>query len=135
MKLNTRIQNLLLEIICYLYILLFVYAAVSKLIDFENFQTQLGQSPILSAHAKIISYLVILIELLLSVVLTIPKYRIYSLYLSVGLMITFTTLPSSPNIKGVYLLRILLLRLLLLIIFVFFIFIILLRVNHHRIDH
>ena len=91
MKLNTRLQNLILEIICYLYILLFVYAAVSKLIDFENFQTQLGQSPILSAHAKIISYLVILIELILSVVLTIPKYRIYSLYLSVGLRITFTT--------------------------------------------
>ena len=51
MKLSAPIKNGIIEIICLLYILLFVYAAVSKLLDFENFQVQLGQSPLLSAFA------------------------------------------------------------------------------------
>ena len=42
MKLTVRMQKVLIELICLLYILLFVYAAVSKLMDFENFQVQLG---------------------------------------------------------------------------------------------
>ncbi len=42
MKLTVRMQKVLIELICLLYILLFVYAAVSKLLDFENFQVQLG---------------------------------------------------------------------------------------------
>ena len=42
MKLTVRMQKVILELICLLYILLFVYAAVSKLMDFENFQVQLG---------------------------------------------------------------------------------------------
>jgi hypothetical protein len=42
MKLNIKLQNVFLEMVCFLYIILFTYAAISKLIDFENFQTQLA---------------------------------------------------------------------------------------------
>ena len=63
MRLTSRIQNIILETISLLYIMLFVYAAVSKLLDFENFQVQLGQSPLLSAYAGFISYAVPVIEL------------------------------------------------------------------------
>jgi hypothetical protein len=53
MRFNIKIQNLFLEFTCLLYIILFVYAAVSKLLDFENFQAQLGQSPLLSPFADL----------------------------------------------------------------------------------
>lgn len=66
MKLNVKIKNIILDIICLLYVLLFVYAAVSKLLDFENFRVQLGQSPLLSAFAGLIAWMVPVIELLIA---------------------------------------------------------------------
>ena len=91
MKLNVKLQTVFLEIVCILYIVLFTYAAISKLIDFENFQTQLGQSPLLSTYAHYISFLVIFVELGLVLALSLRVSRIQALYLSVGLMTIFTT--------------------------------------------
>ncbi|HEU4791811.1 MAG TPA: MauE/DoxX family redox-associated membrane protein [Flavobacterium sp.] len=90
MRLNIKIQNLFLEFICLLYILLFVYAAVSKLIDFDNFQAQLGQSPLLSAYTGFVSYTVILIEIIIAVLLSIPRFRLIGLFTSFCLMVMFT---------------------------------------------
>lgn len=91
MRLNTKIQNLFLEFTCLLYIILFVYAAVSKLLDFENFQAQLGQSPLLSPFADFVSYSVIIIELIIAVLLSIPKLRYFALWGAVALMSMFTS--------------------------------------------
>lgn len=91
MKLNIKLQNVFLEMVCFLYISLFTYAAISKLIDFENFQNQLGQSPLLSAYAASISFLVIFAELGLVLALSLRVSRIKALYLSVSLMTVFTT--------------------------------------------
>ena len=90
-KMKNKLKTSLVITISYLYIFLFVYAAISKILDFENFQAQLGQSPLLSAYASIISYLVIITEIAFSILLAIPKYRIIALYLSVGLMSIFST--------------------------------------------
>ncbi|ASE62027.1 tellurium resistance protein TerC [Chryseobacterium indologenes] len=78
------------NIVAYLIALLFVYAAISKTIDFENFQVQLAQSPLLSAYAGFISYSVIIIELALALLLCLPKYQKFALYGSLGLMSAFT---------------------------------------------
>ena len=85
-KLIPIIQTL----ICYLFIVLFVYAAVSKLIDFENFQIQLAQSPLLSAYAGFISYAVIIAEILIVLLLGIKRTQQIGLYASYGLMLAFT---------------------------------------------
>jgi hypothetical protein len=61
--------------VCFLYIILFTYAAISKLIDFENFQTQLGQSPLLSAYAASISFLVCGMGLVLALSLRVSRIR------------------------------------------------------------
>jgi uncharacterized membrane protein YphA (DoxX/SURF4 family) len=90
MRLNTKIQSLSLEFICLLYILLFVYAAVSKLLDFENFQVQLGQSPLLSAFAGLIAWLIPIIELILALLLFFPKWRLIALFAAFSLMVMFT---------------------------------------------
>jgi len=76
--------------VSYFFILLFIYASVSKLLDFENFQVQLAQSPLLSAYAGSISYSVIIIELLIALLLSLSKTRLLGLLASFGLMIAFT---------------------------------------------
>ena len=83
-------KDLITAIICYLYILLFVYAAVSKILDFENFRVQLGQSPLLSAFAGWIAWMVPAVEILIAILLAIPRLRGVGLYLAFGLMTMFT---------------------------------------------
>jgi len=91
MKLSAITKSIILSSICYLYVILFVYAAVSKLLDFENFMAQLGQSPLLSPFADYVSIAVIFIELSIAVLLSIPKLRYFALWSAVALMIMFTT--------------------------------------------
>lgn len=90
MRISIKIQNVLLELICLLYVLLFVYAAVNKFLDFENFQVQLGQSPMLRSYVKLISYGVPITELLLSALLLIHNTRQIGLYGAFVLMTLFS---------------------------------------------
>lgn len=90
MKLTVRMQKVILELICLLYILLFVYAAVSKLLDFENFQVQLGQSPLLSAFAGWVSWGVPIVEIIIALMLVFPRFRLVGLYAAFSLMVMFT---------------------------------------------
>lgn len=90
MRFNSNFKNVILEVICLLYVFLFVYAAVSKIVDFENFRIQLGQSPLLSAFASWVSILVPITELLICGLLIIPKFRFIGLLASYSLMVMFT---------------------------------------------
>ncbi|WP_268849187.1 MauE/DoxX family redox-associated membrane protein [Flavobacterium aestivum] len=90
MKFSLRHKSIFIEAVCMLYILLFVYAATSKLFDFENFQVQLGQSPLLSAFTDWISILVPAIEYLICVLILVPKLRLVGLFAAYGLMGMFT---------------------------------------------
>ncbi|SDI02296.1 Methylamine utilisation protein MauE [Flavobacterium omnivorum] len=90
MKLSVQNSRIVLSIICQLYILLFVYAAVSKLLDFENFQVQLGQSPLLSSFAGSVAYVVPTLELIICGFLLSSRWRIIGLFAAYGLMVMFT---------------------------------------------
>lgn len=85
-----KIQVITIEAASYFFILLFCYAAVSKIIDFENFQIQIAQSPLLTAYAGMISYGVIIVELVTVILLLIPLLRITGLFFSLGIMTSFT---------------------------------------------
>ncbi|WP_073294394.1 MauE/DoxX family redox-associated membrane protein [Chryseobacterium polytrichastri] len=76
--------------IAYFLVLLFCYAGISKMLDFENFQVQLAQSPLLSAYAGFISYAVIGIEFIIVLLLCLKNIRLIGFYLSFGIMISFT---------------------------------------------
>ncbi|MFH6963718.1 MauE/DoxX family redox-associated membrane protein [Flavobacterium plurextorum] len=91
MKLNIKIKNAILEIICLLYVILFVYAALSKLLNFENFRVQLGQSPLLSAFAGSIAWIVPTLELLIAVLIVFKKCRLSGFFSAFSLMVMFTT--------------------------------------------
>ncbi len=73
-----------------LFIVLFVYAAASKLLDFENFKVQLGQSPLLSAFASWLVWFVPAMEIILSLFLVFSKHKFWSLLAAYNLMVMFT---------------------------------------------
>lgn len=90
MKNNLNLKANFIYVVALLHILLFTYAATSKILDFENFQIQLGQSPLLSAFAAYVSIAVPVIELILVALLLFPKSRIVGLYGSFVMMTMFS---------------------------------------------
>ncbi|WP_246008771.1 DoxX family protein [Chryseobacterium lactis] len=84
------IKRYFVKAVSFLLALLFIYAAASKLFDFEAFQVQLAQSPLLSAYAGIISYGILIIEFAVAFMLLIPNSNRLGLYASIGLMSAFT---------------------------------------------
>lgn len=85
-----KILSISKQISTYLFIILFVYAALSKLLDFENFKIQLAQSPLLSAYATYIAYVVVIGELLTALLLCFRKTLTIGLYLFLGFMVSFS---------------------------------------------
>ena len=83
-------KNAVVEIIVSLLVFLFVYAAVSKLLDLDKFRYQLGQSPFMTRFAPIAVWAVPLSEILISVTLIIKRSRTAGLYLSFYLMLVFS---------------------------------------------
>jgi len=81
----------IVEVIAILFILLFVFASITKLRNMKNFQEQIGQSPMLSVFADEISWGVIGLELLATGLISFQNTRKLGLYLSFGLMAIFTT--------------------------------------------
>lgn len=79
------------QILILLFILLFVYAAVSKLVDYETFENQLGQSPLLSAFAGWVAPGVLMGELGIAVLLLFERTRLIALIGFYSLMVLFTT--------------------------------------------
>jgi len=91
METKTNIRQIFIITVCYLYIVLFVYAAFSKILDFENFRIQLGQSPLLSAFAGFVSIAVLIVEIGIAILLSISRFRSLGLLAAFGLMAMFTT--------------------------------------------
>lgn len=90
MTLNSRTRYYITETICLLFILLFIYASASKLMDFQHFRIQLGQSPLLSAFAEQIAVIVPVSEIIICILLLIPRYKAAGLFAAYGLMVMFT---------------------------------------------
>jgi methylamine utilization protein MauE len=78
------------DIICGLLILLFTYAAISKLRDGQHFQVVLDQMPLIKHVAGFISVALPVTELVVTALLFLPPTRLLGLYASFGLMLVFT---------------------------------------------
>lgn len=77
-------------IITRLFMLLFLYSAADKLYDLEKFRVQLGQSPILTTIAAFVAWFIPFIEIIIAVLVIIPKTAVLGLYASFNLMVMFT---------------------------------------------
>jgi uncharacterized membrane protein YphA (DoxX/SURF4 family) len=83
-------KSTFLEIICLLFILLFVYAAINKLSDYQKFTVQLGKSPLLTDIAGIIAWFIPTIEIIIAILLSFSRTSLLGLYASFSLMVMFT---------------------------------------------
>ena len=83
-------RQIAIEIICFLFIVLFVYAAVNKILAFQKFTVQIGQSPLLTGFGNFIPALVIFLELGTSALIALPGARIFGLYAAFSLITMFT---------------------------------------------
>ncbi len=77
-------------IICCLLFALFMYAAVTKLLDYQKFKVQVGQSPLLTTYASEVALLIPIVEILIAVSLFLLRTPLLGLYASYSLMIMFT---------------------------------------------
>jgi uncharacterized membrane protein YphA (DoxX/SURF4 family) len=80
----------LLDVIIFLLAVLFLYAASAKFMTFVEFQAQLGKSPLIANYAKTIAWTVPFVEVLISLLVLIPRTLLYGLYASFFLMFIFT---------------------------------------------
>lgn len=71
-------------------IVLFTYAALSKLHDYEKFLVQLGQSPLLTSFAKWVAWFVPAVEIIIALLLILPGTRLRALYASFTMMVMFS---------------------------------------------
>jgi hypothetical protein len=83
-------RGIFIILITLLHVALFLYAAVSKLMDYYNFEFGLSESPFISAFAGILAWTVPGVELLIVVLLLLPVTRLAGLYASFVLMLSFT---------------------------------------------
>ncbi len=83
-------KETMVEVICALLIVLFLYTGVSKIWDFNIFKTQMGQSPFIQNMNGFIAATLPAGEILLSFLLVLKRTRYWGLYLSFLLMGMFT---------------------------------------------
>lgn len=83
-------RALFVDVIAAFFIVLFLYAAFSKLSDYEKFRVQLGQSPLLTAFAGTVAWAIPAVEIVLSVMLVFQRTRLTALYGCFTLMVMFT---------------------------------------------
>jgi uncharacterized membrane protein YphA (DoxX/SURF4 family) len=83
-------QNKIIEIICCLLAILFVYASVSKLLEYDLFQLQLNQSPFITRFSGIIAWLLPIIEIIVGLLFMFRKWRLLAFYSSLFLLTLFT---------------------------------------------
>jgi len=89
--LSDRKKIIIIDIISYSFFTLFLYAAASKILDYNNFKVQLSKSPIVTEFASIIAWALPVVESIIAVLLLITKTKLLGLYGSFTLMVLFTS--------------------------------------------
>jgi putative oxidoreductase len=83
-------RKTVIDIISFLLILLFIYTAVSKLLDFDQFKGQMYNQTLPHSVATVLIWTLPEIEILTGLLLLFEKTKLYGFYLSLALMLLFT---------------------------------------------
>jgi hypothetical protein len=83
-------KNIILDIIVALTMFLFLYAASSKVLEYDEFRVQLSRSPMTARFYNELTFLVPAVEIAICLLLAIPKTKLMGLYASFCLMYAFT---------------------------------------------
>src|ERR1700733_2317556 len=83
-------KQVTLECVCALLILLFLYASISKFLDFKTFIDQMNNQPLPNTWTPFLVWAIPLLEIAISITLLFEYTRLLGLYASLILMILFT---------------------------------------------
>jgi hypothetical protein len=89
MKLLSFLKNTFPDIAAALFIVLFVYAGATKIIDHQKFSVQLGQSPLLTTYKSWVTWMIPAIEFTIAIMLSFTRSRSVAFYASYTLMLMF----------------------------------------------
>lgn len=84
-------RTIIVKGISLLFIFLFTYTALSKILSFAVFQIQLQLNPLLSAYASFLSWFIILTEIIITILLFFRQTNLLGLFGALLLMLAFTT--------------------------------------------
>lgn len=85
-----KARNLAVTVITLLFIVLWVYAGISKIGDYENFKFQLGRSPYVQHMAGFIAIALPAAEIITALLFIPRPTRLLAMYLSFFAMLLFT---------------------------------------------
>jgi putative oxidoreductase len=83
-------RKVIIEVISALFILLFLYTAINKFFSFKSLTKVLPHYPIIGGIAPFVMWALPITEIAVSVMLFIPRYRLFGLYCSLVLLSAFT---------------------------------------------
>jgi len=83
-------RAIFVDIACFLLVFTFVYAAASKLLEWDKFETQIARSPIITRFSSVLTWAVPGIEILICILMFIRSTKLFALYASFTLMVAFT---------------------------------------------
>lgn len=87
---GVKTRSVIIDLITYLFVLLFIYTGSSKIYAFKDFDIVLSLLPIAGVYHQFFAIAIISIQLIIAVLLIIPITKIAGLHLSFGLLIVFS---------------------------------------------
>jgi len=83
-------RSTIVEIIALLFVILFLYTGISKLMEYDVAREQIALTPLLAPIAGVIVIVLPIVEIIVSILLFLPRTRKLGLYASLALMMAFT---------------------------------------------
>lgn len=99
-RLNAKSRELIMDITVYLFIILFMYTAASKLFTVKSFASTLAKSPLIGSLNRGVAWAIPLIEIAISILLIFPKHRKLGMRAALLLMTIFTVYLSYMILAG-----------------------------------
>jgi hypothetical protein len=90
LQLSAKNREIIMDIAVYLFILLFMYTAASKLLTIKSFASTLAKSPLIGSLNLVVAWSIPIIEIIISIVLIFPSVRKTGMRAALILMTVFT---------------------------------------------
>jgi hypothetical protein len=99
-EISPKMKEIAIDLISYLFIILFMYTAASKLLGVEKFASTLAKSPLIGSFNVVVAWAVPIVEIAISILLIVSTTRKLGLYASTGLMAFFTLYLAYMVLSG-----------------------------------
>jgi len=100
LQLSAKTREIIVDITVYLFIILFMYTAASKILTVKSFASTLAKSPLIGSYNMFIAYAIPITEIIISIILIFPFIRKAGLYASFLLMTVFTAYLAYMVLSG-----------------------------------